>query len=133
MEIFPVIILNSVTIITRSCDKIYLKSNNGMWLFRKKKLKPIEKAGNLKCVYCGSADIKIMPDTLSDLSTSTKVWRGQRYTICKCNSCNLVFYTDELPGEHLEKSIVEDDDILRIAEEELKRETDAGGDRRYGM
>jgi hypothetical protein len=65
-----------------------------------------------------------------------KAWRGQRYVTWRCMSCGREFYTDVPPGGAAslpaDDRMIEDENALREAEEELKRRTDEEGDRRYG-
>jgi hypothetical protein len=65
-----------------------------------------------------------------------KVWRGQRLLTYKCLDCGQNFYTQEpkrgINEENLEDGpIVDDEEALRAAEEELKRQTNENDDRRY--
>ena len=65
-----------------------------------------------------------------------RVWRGQRYITCKCLDCGREFYIEESAQDIEEsffsdESYVADEDELLAAEEELKRQTDEEGDRRF--
>lgn len=55
---------------------------------------------------------------------------------CRCSDCGRDFYTEEpeqgLPEEALaDDKMIDDEDELRAAEEELKRQLEEEGDRRY--
>ncbi len=105
-----------------------------MWLFKKKKSRPIEKPAGIICVHCGSDDTIVMAGTSSESSSPVKVWRGERYVTYKCRSCQRLFYSEESIGHIADNSsnrLIEDEDQLRTAEEELKRMTDKESDRRY--
>lgn len=65
-----------------------------------------------------------------------RIWRGQRYLTCRCSKCGHDFYAEEpqqgleglvLPGDRM----IDDEDELREAEEEIKRRADEEGDHRY--
>ncbi len=49
----------------------------------------------------------------------------------RCLDCGNDFYSEETDTSATEHPMIEDEEALRQAEEELKRDTDAGGDRRY--
>ena len=105
-----------------------------MWLFKKQKSGTTKKPSCFTCVHCGSEDTLVISDVSSEFSSPVKVWRGQRYVIHKCQSCQRLFYSDE-PSEgivdNFSNRLVEDETQLRIAEEELKRMTENRDDRRY--
>jgi DNA-directed RNA polymerase subunit RPC12/RpoP len=105
-----------------------------MWPFKKKKAGPNEKPAGIICVHCGGEDTIIISDTSSESSSPVKVWRGERYVTYKCRSCQRLFYSEEPSGgiaNNSSSKIIEDEDQLRNAEEELKRITDNEDDRRY--
>jgi hypothetical protein len=67
-----------------------------------------------------------------------RTWRGQRYVTCRCSDCGRDFYTEEplqgLPEEVLkDEKMLNDEDELRAAEEELRRQADDEGDHRYKL
>jgi hypothetical protein len=106
---------------------------NSMRLFRRKPGKELNNHG-IACVHCGSTDTFAQSGVLLEDSSAIKVWRGERYIAFKCRSCRRVFYSDKNaePDKELKHTpLVEDEDKLHAAEEELKRQTDAGGDHRY--
>jgi hypothetical protein len=104
-----------------------------MWPF-KKISRPNKKPAGITCVHCGSEDTIIISDTSSESSSPVKIWRGERYVTYKCRSCQRLFYSEEPSGgisNNSSSKIIEDEDQLHTAEEELKRMTDNEGDRRY--
>ncbi len=104
-----------------------------MRLFRRKPGKEHENR-SIACVHCGSTDTAALSGVLLENSQAIKVWRGERYIAFKCRSCQRVFYSDqsaEFDKELSQNRLVEDEDQLLAAEEELKRQADADGDHRY--
>jgi len=96
-----------------------------MWLIKKKKQ---NKSTILKCIYCGNHNSKLLNRTV--------VWRGQRYIVCKCKSCNRSFYMDESGKDIIDllstnDTLVENEELLNSAEEELKHQADIDGDHRF--
>jgi len=65
-----------------------------------------------------------------------KVWRGQRYVTFRCSDCGQEYYATE-PSQGIEgaflsdESIIDDEDELLAAEEELTREVSEQDDRRF--
>jgi hypothetical protein len=65
-----------------------------------------------------------------------RAWRGQRYATCRCSDCGQDFYVEE-PMQSIEEtflsieSVIDDEDKLLAAEEELKRQIDEEDDRRF--
>lgn len=57
---------------------------------------------------------------------------------CRCSNCKRDFYAEE-PQQGLEEGVLSDDrviddeDELRAAEEEVRRQTEDDGDRRYKL
>jgi hypothetical protein len=105
-----------------------------MWPFKRKKTdrKPAEEGP--ACSFCGSTRTMVVAGP-GEEQPSVKTWRGQRYLTCRCLTCGRDFYADEPQGgipqavmEH--DSIVDDEEELRIAEEELKKRTEDDQDRR---
>ncbi len=106
-----------------------------MWPFKPKK--KIENASpGPRCPHCGSANIRVILSDKSEQPDYVKVWRGQRYTSCRCLDCGRDFYAGDLPPESAERfladeGIVSDEDELRAAEAELKKQADEEGDHRF--
>lgn len=71
----------------------------------------------------------------SEQGNYIRAWRGQRYVTCRCLDCGKDFYAEE-PREGLDieaitgDETVEDEEALRAAEDELKRQVDEENDRR---
>jgi hypothetical protein len=67
-----------------------------------------------------------------------RTWRGQRYITCRCSDCGRDFYAEE-PFQGLEEtflsddSIIDDEDELSAAEENLRRKADDENDRKYKL
>lgn len=105
-----------------------------MRLFGRKKAGHQERRPDPKCTHCGSSDTVVVSHG-EDEGNHIRAWRGQRYVVCRCRSCGREFYAEEPPGGADElaadDSMIEDEDALHAAEEELKRRTDEEGDRRY--
>ena len=91
-----------------------------MWPFKRKQGKELPAAP--ACPYCGSGQT---------VAKTVKTWRGERSVSYRCRACGRDFYADEppggLPGPD-EGPMIEDEDALRAAEEELKKRTDEGDD-----
>ena len=106
-----------------------------MWPFKRKKQSQSTDSG-LPCTYCGSRDTIVTLYNGSDQPSCAKTWRGQRYITCRCLNCKQDFYANE-PQSGLDESVlssdnaIEDEDALRDAEDEIKRQIDEDGDRRY--
>lgn len=105
-----------------------------MRFFRKKRVAREELRASLKCTHCGSTDTVVLSHG-EDEANHIRTWRGQRYLVGRCRSCGREFYAEEPPGGAdglvTDDRMIEDEDELRAAEEELKRRTDEDGDRRY--
>ncbi len=104
-----------------------------MWPFKKKKDKP--QAG-LYCPYCRSNRVlEITGDNETSLPHIT-VWRGIRCLSFECRSCARIFYTGESADVHSDMMstndvMIEDEEQLKIAENELKKQADIDGDHRF--
>jgi formate dehydrogenase assembly factor FdhD len=72
---------------------------------------------------------------VTEESAYIKTRRDQRYITCRCSGCGREFYI-EATVQNIEKiipsdqSIIEDEDELMAAEEEIKRQTDEENDHR---
>ncbi len=92
-----------------------------MWPFKRRKTEPAA-TPSPPCPYCGSHQTR---------PKEVKTWRGERSVSDQCRACGRDFYADEppegLPGPD-EGPMIEDEDALREAEEELKRKTDEEDD-----
>jgi hypothetical protein len=106
-----------------------------MWPFKKKK-SIVKKSSELQCTYCGSTNIFFVSNEDDESLDRVKVWRNQRYVTCKCRSCNRIFYKAEsdkslINDQYVKNVLVDDEDLLNSAEEELKRQADHDGDHRF--
>ena len=86
------------------------------------------------CPHCGSSTT--FPDVpgYGGASFNVKSWRGQRYLERRCRDCGRSFYADAPTSggtETYDDQFVDDEDALRLAEEELKRQLDSDSDHRY--
>ena len=103
-----------------------------MWPFKHKQAKlPYSR---LPCPHCGSINTSVTTNYGSD-TPDVRAWRGQRYVNWKCPDCGQTFYADETGGltedSPEDRKVIEDEDELQAAEEEVKKQTDEEGDRRY--
>ena len=71
----------------------------------------------------------------TDQPDYVRTWRGQRYLTCRCLNCGQDFYIEE-PPEGLADEVMTDNEIidneeeLRAAEDELRRRVEDDEDRR---
>ncbi len=106
-----------------------------MKLFKRKKDKGTP-ARHLTCPHCGSNATFASVHDGGDTPVSVKTWRGRSYIERRCRDCGRIFYVDiREPNRDAELSDTDEDtndeEALELAEEELKRRTDAEGDHRY--
>jgi hypothetical protein len=87
------------------------------------------------CSHCGSTHTRVVAHYQTDPPDFVRTWRGKRYLTCKCLECGRAFYS-EAPSKGppdeaiMDDQIISDEEELRAAEEEIKRELEEGGDRR---
>lgn len=102
-----------------------------MWPFKRKKDKKEEnQAFAIQCTNCGSTRVRVKTD-------SAKAWRGERYLTCRCLDCGRDFYADEPPNWQPgdlpdDEDLVDDEEALEKAEEELRRQIEDNDDRMFG-
>jgi transcription elongation factor Elf1 len=106
-----------------------------MWLFRRK-IKKESHNSSLSCPFCNGSTTRLIIHHGGDVPSYVKVWRWQRFLTYKCLDCGQNFYANEPKGGISEKNledgpIIDDEDALRAAEEDLKRQTEEDDDRRY--
>ena len=106
-----------------------------MRLFKRESIKKESQSSKPSCPFCESRNTRLIIYHGSDEPSYVKVWRGQRLLTYKCVDCGQSFYTEEPIGGisevFLENSpIIDDEEALRTAEEELKRQTEEDDDRR---
>lgn len=104
-----------------------------MWPFKRKK--PRQTPPGLPCTFCGSQNTVVKSYHGSDQLDYIRAWRGQRYVTCRCFNCQKDFYANEpksgIKDEALNPSgLIDDEDELRAAEDELKRQIEEEDDRR---
>ncbi len=68
-------------------------------------------------------------------TNNIKIWRGQRCCTYRCLSCGQDFYAEEPPEDLAgtvarDDMLVEDEEQLHEAEDEVKRQAEEDGDRR---
>ncbi len=103
-----------------------------MWPFKRKK-KPTYTSP--KCPHCGSTHT-VLQTGGEENPDYVRAWRGQRYWDYRCLDCNQSFYTEEQPGGAPDEAFddgrtVDDEEALRMAENELKRQADNENDHTY--
>lgn len=105
-----------------------------MRFFRRKKKALSPDPLPVACPHCGSRETRVTVSGAGE-GSHIKAWRGERYVTLRCLSCGRDFYGDEPPdgvdGLHSGEAMIEDEEALREAEEDLKRRTDEQNDRRY--
>lgn len=106
-----------------------------MWLFRRKD--NIKQSGSScpQCSYCGSTNTKLIVCHGIDHPDYVKIWRGQRAWTYRCLDCRRDFYGDEPPGgindqTKPEGDVIDDEEALHKAEEEIKKQVEKDEDRR---
>jgi hypothetical protein len=107
-----------------------------MWPFKRKKEKRGTDWSNPVCPHCGSNRTSLASHGDSDSGDYVKAWRGQRYITCRCSACGRDFYLDEpsggLPSAAFKnEQLVDDEEALRAAEDELKRNADEDNDHTF--
>jgi len=83
----------------------------------------------VSCPFCCSRDTRPLAG-----DGGVKTWRGQRSVVYRCFSCSHDFYTDGTSGipEFIpDEKVVEDEEALREAEEELRQQVEEDNDRRF--
>ena len=107
-----------------------------MWPFKRKKNNSKQRWTSPPCPHCRSKHTEVVTGYELDQSNYVRAWRGQRYITCRCLDCNQDFYADEppegLPEEALTSNeLVDDEEALRAAEEELKKQIKDDDDRTF--
>jgi hypothetical protein len=106
-----------------------------MWPFKRKKKVANQQGTGLKCTFCGSSHAILQNYHGGDAPNPVRTWRGQRYLTCRCLDCDREFYIDE-PQGGLPSNIATDEDMideeaLKRAEDDLKRQIKNDNDRTY--
>jgi hypothetical protein len=108
-----------------------------MWLFKRHGKESKEDLAGVECPTCRRRNTKIKVNFGNDQPDYIKTWRGQRFVIYHCLNCQKDFSISEPPQgidieAHIGNQTVDDEDALKAAEEDLKREMDDKGDHRFG-
>lgn len=107
-----------------------------MWFFRlKNKVINTQKATRV-CPFCGSMKTSLIHNHGLGSPNYVKVWRGQRSVTCRCLDCGRDFYSQEMPGlstndDGDENDLIDDEEDLKAAEEEMKKQIQAEKMRRW--
>ena len=108
-----------------------------MRFFRRKRIIREHQRTNPPCSHCGSTNTKLILYHGTGHPNYVRIWRGQRSLTYRCLDCGLDFYgkepqegiTDEIiANDHL----IDDEEALRVAEEEIERQVEEDEDRRCG-
>jgi hypothetical protein len=98
-----------------------------MWPFKHKKTNHEAGWSSPPCPQCNSTNTSLMAFQAGEPGY-VKVWRGERSLRCKCNDCGQDFYAEEPQGGLSENDLADEDaidqDELRAAEEELKKQVE---------
>lgn len=105
-----------------------------MWLFKHKKNKQDSQRSGPPCSICHSTNTRLIVYHGTNQPNYVRVWRGQRSLTYRCFDCGSDFYAEEpkggLPQENMEDGpIIDDEEALHAAEEELKRQAEENDDR----
>ena len=104
-----------------------------MWPFKHKKIRTQSRHSGSPCSYCGSTNTKLTGTNNPDYF---KIWRGKRALTYNCLDCGRDFYGEEPQIETVEQvadndQVIDDEEALLEAEEEIKRQIEEDNDRRY--
>ena len=107
-----------------------------MWFFKRKRNISKPRQSGPSCPACGSTNTRLILYHGTDQPDYVKVWRGQRSLTYRCLDCTLDFYSEEPQGGIADAftegdDIIDDEEALQAAEEELKRQVEEERDRRY--
>ena len=105
-----------------------------MRLFKNKKEKQKHLQLGPTCPHCKSTNTVVLTDPIN-IQPYIRIWRGQRFMTCRCLECGQDFYSKYISREHSykpanEDDIIENEYLLRAAEEEIKKQVDDQDDRR---
>ncbi|MFC1970729.1 hypothetical protein ACFLV0_02165 [Chloroflexota bacterium] len=106
-----------------------------MWPFRHKKPQKELQHSGLPCSHCGSTNTRLIIYHGTDRPDYIRTWRGQRSLTYSCFDCGRDFYGDEPQPEIIDAlisgdQVIDDEEALSEAEEELEREIEEDADRR---
>jgi hypothetical protein len=108
-----------------------------MWPFKRKKNPSVTAQSGPVCTFCRSTNTILVHMHGTEMENPVKTWRGQRYLTCRCRDCGHDFYAEEgTDGAQLEEPnkerLVDNEEELKAAEEELDREIRDNHDRTFG-
>jgi DNA-directed RNA polymerase subunit RPC12/RpoP len=107
-----------------------------MRIFRRKQSTEKRKNVEIRCPRCGSTNTGLVINHGTDQPDYVRVWRGHRVLTYRCFTCGQDFYQDEDAVNRdealLNDRLIDDEEALRRAEEEIKREADESEDHRFG-
>ena len=108
-----------------------------MWPFKRKNNPPETAPTGPVCTFCRSTDTVLISLHGSAAEDPVKTWRGERYLTCRCRDCGQDFYVAEgSAGAQLatqeDERLVDNEEDLHAAEEELKKEIREKNDRMFG-
>ena len=106
-----------------------------MWPFRRRNTEQKPQNPGPPCPRCRNTNTRLVLYHGGDHPNYVKVWRGQRTLTYRCVDCGLDFYgaepqetiTDELIAD---SPLIDDEQALREAEEEMERQIEDDDDRR---
>ena len=108
-----------------------------MWPFKHKKTRRESLYSGPPCSHCGSTKTKLIFYHGTDYPDYVRVWRGQRSLTYRCFDCGRDFYGEEPQTEIIDQiteddQVIDDEEALREAEQEIARQIEEDDDRRYG-
>lgn len=106
-----------------------------MWFFKRAKKDSTDYHGP-ECPGCHSRKTRLRASISDGQPDYVQTWRGKRYLTYRCQKCGGEFSVDESDaGVNIEIQTeavgIDDEEALKTAEENLKRETDEDGDHRF--
>lgn len=106
-----------------------------MWPFRHKKRDLKNRPSGPACSNCGSTNTRVITHHGTDHPDYVRVWKGQRFLTCRCFACGKDFYARESVSENTdgiipEDQLIDDEEALHEAEDEIKRQVREDDDRR---
>jgi hypothetical protein len=108
-----------------------------MWPFKHKKTRRESLYSSPPCSHCGSTNTRLIVYHGTDHPDYVRVWRGQRSLTYRCVDCGRDFYGEEPQTEIIgqiteDDQVIDDEEALREAEQEIARQIEEDDDRRYG-
>lgn len=105
-----------------------------MWPFKRKKSQGPQRSGPI-CTHCRSSNTKVMSHYRTGQPDYVRTWRGQRYLTCRCFDCGRDFYAKEplvssQDQFNSDNELIDNEEELYAAEEEIRKNTEASGDRK---